>query len=58
MPSQDGPKGCAFPFLLRAEQTKGAAGPEVIAVLKLGPKAELQALLDELEPVALETEVN
>jgi hypothetical protein len=29
-----------------------APGPEVIAVLKREPQAELQALLDALEPVA------
>jgi hypothetical protein len=32
-----------------------APGPEVIAVLRREPQAELQALLDALEPVAMET---
>ena len=41
--------------MFRPEQTKGAPGPEVIAVLKRVPQAELQALLDALEPVALAT---
>jgi hypothetical protein len=41
--------------LFRPEQTKRAPGPEVIVLLKRDPQAELQALLDGLEPVALET---
>jgi len=38
--------------LFRPEQTKEVPGLEAIAVLKLEPQAELQALLDGLEPVA------
>ncbi len=48
-----GTDGLSGPLLFRPEQTKGAPGPEVIAVLKLEPQAELQALLDALKPVAL-----
>jgi hypothetical protein len=44
--------------LFRPEQTKEAFAPGVIAVLKREPQAELQALIDALEPVALETAVN
>ena len=46
----DGP--CAL-LLFSPEQSKGAPAPGVIAVLKLEPQAELQALLDALKPVAL-----
>ena len=44
--------------MFRPEQTKGAPGPEVIVLLRREPQAELQALIDALEPVALETAVN
>ncbi|MCX5937405.1 MAG: hypothetical protein NTW02_04180 [Cyanobium sp. LacPavin_0920_WC12_MAG_62_9] len=39
--------------MFRPEQTKEALCLEVIAVLKREPQAELQALLDALEPVSL-----
>ena len=45
--------GLSGPLLFTPEQINGAPGPEVIAVLKLEPQAELQELLDALEPVAL-----
>ena len=38
--------------MFRPEQTKEVPGFEAIAVLKREPQAELQALLDALEPVA------
>jgi len=43
--------GGELSFLFRPEQTKDDPGLEVIAVLKREPQAELQALLDALEPV-------
>ena len=47
--------GGELSFLFRPEQTKDVPGLEVIAVLTRVPQAELQALLDALEPVALAT---
>jgi len=48
-----GTDGLSGPLLFRPEQTKGAPGPEVIVLLRREPQAELQALFDALEPVAL-----